>query len=125
MRGARLLTCLVMPALAAGAFAQADAPPPPDEVPMRAEDFPPAPPPPPAPTASAADLEPEVTIVQRAAETVSEYRVGGRLYMVRIQPAVGPAYYLIDNDGDGSLESRAGSLYNPDTIPTWVLFTWD
>ena len=34
-------------------------------------------------------------------DVISEYRVQGQLRMVRVQPARGPVYYLIDRNGDG------------------------
>ncbi len=71
-------------------------------------------------------LQPEVNIIQREDKTIEEYRVNGRLYKIKITPKVGPAYYLIDNDGDGSFETRrTGSQLEPDIlIPQWVLFRW-
>ncbi|MCC6202582.1 MAG: DUF2782 domain-containing protein [Gammaproteobacteria bacterium] len=83
-------------------------------------------PPPPPPTAGPAALpEPEITIVQREKETVREYRINNRLYMVKIEPAVGPAYFLVDQDGDGKLEARFGDVYNARIVPQWVLFSWN
>lgn len=92
-----------------------------DEAP-RLEDLP-EPPPPPPPVQSGEVLEPEITIIQRENETVEEYRINGNLYLVKVQPAVGPAYYLMDNDGDGRLESRSSQLSDY-VIPQWVLFSW-
>jgi len=37
-------------------------------------------------------------------DIVSEYRVGGRLAVVKITPARGPVYYLTDSDGDGRID---------------------
>lgn len=70
-------------------------------------------------------IEPDVTIVQRKDATVQEYRVNGRLYMVKIKPIIGPSYYLVDQDGDGRLEARVGNLANQNpVIPQWVIFSW-
>jgi len=92
------------------------------------------PPPPPLPeeeaiTKSSAPspeelLEPEVTIVDRTEGRVEEYRMEGHLYMVKIVPQVGPAYYLIDTDGDGNLETRRDALDPNISVPMWVLFQW-
>jgi len=68
-------------------------------------------------------LEPEVTIVESERDVAYEYRVNGRLYMVRIQPMIGPPYYLFDLDGDGQMDSRQDEPWN-NSIPQWVLFTW-
>ena len=68
-------------------------------------------PPPPPPLQSGEALEPEVTIIQRNDEKVYEYRVSGRVYMVKVVPVVGPAYYFLDQNGDGvvTTEDFAGS----------------
>lgn len=86
------------------------------------EDFEDAPPPP-EPVQSGEPLEPEVTIIQKDGETVEEYRVAGRLYMVKVTPSVGAPYYLMDQDGDGRLESRVDGLTDP-IVPQWVIFSW-
>ncbi|MSQ67705.1 MAG: DUF2782 domain-containing protein [Gammaproteobacteria bacterium] len=70
-------------------------------------------------------IEPDVTIIQRKDSTVEEYRLSGRLYMVKITPVAGPSYYLVDQDGDGRLEARVGNLANQNpVIPNWVIFSW-
>jgi len=69
------------------------------------------------------ELQPEVTIVHRGKETIEEYRVGGQLYMVKITPSNGIPYYLMDTDGDGSLETRRNDLENPSVVQ-WRIFTW-
>src|SRR5207342_1071753 len=43
-------------------------------------------------------------------DVVSEYRVGGQLRMVRVQPARGPVYYLIDRNGDGRMDATKGDV---------------
>jgi len=90
-----------------------------------------APTPPPMPAGDAEksideenSLEPQVTIVRRAESIVEEYRVNGQLYMVKVTPNVGPAYYLVDTDGDGSLETTRHSLDANHNIPQWILFSW-
>lgn len=69
------------------------------------------------------ELQPEVTIVRRGNETIEEYRVGGQLYMIKITPSNGIPYYLMDTDGDGSLETRRNDLENPSVVQ-WRIFTW-
>ncbi|HEY9101364.1 DUF2782 domain-containing protein [Chitinimonas sp.] len=79
------------------------------------------PPPPPLPAAAADDPseEPEVTIIQRDDATVTEYRVGGRLYLVKVKPKVGPEYFLSDDDGTGKLVRKDGQqVIRP---PMWVI----
>ena len=96
-------------------MAQGTLPPPPKLEPL------PEPPPLP-PGAVEPGLEPQVTIVQRAGETVEEYRIGGRLYMMKITPRDGVPYYLIDDSGDGRFLRRdPGDNLR---VPMWVLFSW-
>ena len=45
--------------------------------------------------------------------------------MIRVTPRGGlPPYYMVDNDGDGTLETRVNSPSNPPPTPRWVLFRW-
>jgi hypothetical protein len=84
----------------------------------------PAPPDLPDPLESGQPIEPEVTIIRRDQQVIEEYRVNGLLYMVKITPALGKPYYLIDRDGDGRLESRREGIYDDGLVPQWVLFSW-
>jgi hypothetical protein len=68
--------------------------------------------------------EPEVTIIQRKDATVEEYRLNGRLYMVKVVPAVGPPYYYLDRDGDGLLESKMNGRTSQPQVPQWVILSW-
>lgn len=69
-------------------------------------------------------IEPEVTIIRREDATIEEYRINGRRYMVKVTPVVGKPYYLVDKDGNGSLETRMSDIYNDIAVPQWVLFSW-
>ena len=68
-------------------------------------------------------VEPQVSIIDTGQERIYEYRVRGQLYMVKVQPQVGPPYYLLDTTGDGQLDTRKGRVWNS-RIPQWVLFSW-
>lgn len=68
-------------------------------------------------------VEPEVTILETDKGIVYEYRVRGQLYMVRIQPPVGPPYFLLDTNGDGQMDVQQDRVWN-NSIPQWVLFSW-
>lgn len=91
-------------------------------------------PPPPPPSAvdrsddladdAQSDLEPDVTIIQRKDATYEEYRLNGRLYMVKVVPFVGPPYYFIDRDGDGLMEARSYDQDAQPRVPQWVIFSW-
>ncbi len=82
------------------------------------------PPPPPPVVVNGEPIEPEVTIVQKKDAKVEEYRIHGKLFMVKITPIVGPAYYLRDNNGDGRMETRMNDLGGNIIVPQWVLFSW-
>ena len=69
-------------------------------------------------------LEPDVTIVQRKDATIEEYRMNGRLYMVKVVPIIGKPYYLMDRDGDGLMESKISDLYKDPIVPQWVILSW-
>lgn len=79
---------------------------------------------PPPPMTDEAVLEPDVTIRRRGEDTVEEYRLNGRLYMVKITPSIGPSYYLIDNDGNGLFDKHMSQVYEDFKVPQWVLFSW-
>lgn len=76
-------------------------------------------PPPPAMDADTSD-EPQVTIIKQTEQTVEEYRVGGKLYMIKIIPKTGKPYYLVDDQGDGKF-SRQESLDSGMRPPRWVI----
>jgi len=87
-------------------------------------------PPPPAknhqaPVAPAADSqpeplpEPEVTITTHGKERREEFRIGGRLYMIKVIPQKGPPYYLVDNEGQGNF--ARSDLRPTVSPPMWVL----
>lgn len=77
---------------------------------------------PPAPPAGMQDdsLEPQVTILKRGEEQVEEFRLNGRLYMLKVTPPHGVSYYLIDQRGDGQF-SRQEGLDSGVRVPQWVL----
>lgn len=84
----------------------------------------PAPPELPDPLKSGQALEPQVTIIRKDDAVIEEYRLDGKLYMTKVTPAAGPAYYLVDRDGDGQMESRMSEIYDDFVVPQWVLFSW-
>lgn len=90
------------------------------------ESFAPVPSPPPLPESvpeAESGLEPEVVIKKREDDVIEEYRINGQLYMVKITPSKGAPYYLIDSDGDGSLETHRGELGHPN-INVWPILRW-
>ena len=83
----------------------------------------PEPPPPPPGYELDPALEPQVTILKRGTDTVEEYRVAGKLYMVKVTPSHGVPYYMIDRLGDGRFvrDDTLGSNVRP---PMWVIFSF-
>lgn len=84
----------------------------------------PVPEPPPPPKGFELDpfLEPQVTVVIKpGGERVEEFRIGGKLYMMRVTPpGGGTPFYLIDQRGDGKFTRQESS----DTglrPPMWVI----
>jgi hypothetical protein len=96
----------------------ADAPPPP---PMPLPD---SSPPTPSGLGGEEELQPEVKITKRGEDIIYEYRVNNQLYMVKVVPRIGYPYYLVDQDGDGSLESRYSNLEPNLVAPRWILYRW-
>ena len=113
----RLFLILIALLCSSLAFAEEQAPPP---------GLAPAPEPPQIPEAvqSGETLEPEVTIIERKEETVREYRANGHLYMVKITPSKGAPYYMVDTDGDGTLDTRRTDIKYESSVPQWILFSW-
>ena len=70
-----------------------------------------------------AALEPDVNIIKAETETREEFRIKGKLYMVKVTPTVGKPYYLGDRQGDGNfIESDTiGPMTKP---PMWILNSW-
>ena len=81
----------------------------------------PEPPPPPPGQELNPKMEPEITIRQRGEEQVEEFRIGGKLYMMKITPKYGKPYYLVDDRGDGNF-SRMDHLDSGTRVPKWVIF---
>ena len=68
-------------------------------------------------------LEPQVTILKRGTDTVEEYRIGGKLYMVKVTPPHGRPYYMVDHKGDGTF-ARQDNYDSGLRPPMWVIFTF-
>lgn len=87
--------------------APADIPPPPSNLQTFSEDL----------------EEPQITIRKEERSTVEEYRIGGKLYMIKVTPEVGEPYYLVDNEGDGHFETRSPANSSV-KVPMWVIGTF-
>jgi len=74
---------------------------------------------------SGEEMEPDITIIRKGKDTIQEYRRGGRLYMIKVKPQVGPAYYMLDSNGDGRMDVRKNDLDKNIDVNQWLLFEWD
>ncbi len=82
--------------------------------------LPAVPPSPPEMAPFDAALEPEVTITRREGDTVEEHRINGKLYRIKVTPADGIPYWLIDRQGDGHFAQEG--IGAPDlSVPQWVI----
>lgn len=106
---ALLLLCIALPVVGA-------------DRPVNLQPIPDPPPPPPGFELDPA-LEPQVTILKRGTDTVEEYRVAGKLYMLKVTPASGRPYYLIDEKGDGKM-SRQETFDFGLRPPMWLIHSW-
>ncbi|MGH8083496.1 MAG: DUF2782 domain-containing protein [Lysobacter sp.] len=59
------------------------------------------------PTAALSNAEIRSRTVENG-DVIEEYRVAGQLRAVKITPARGPVYYLVDENGDGRLDTSKG-----------------
>jgi hypothetical protein len=84
----------------------------------------PEPPPPPKGYELDSKPEPEITVIRRGNETVEEYRMGGKLYMMKVTPAGGGRpYYLVDHTGDGKF-ARQESHDTGLRPPMWLIHSF-
>ena len=65
---------------------------------------------------------PQVTVVKRGDDTITEFRLRGKLYMVKVTLANGASYYMVDQTGNGFW------VRNDDirklAVPNWVITSW-
>lgn len=70
-------------------------------------------------------IEPTVTIREEEGQRIEEYRLNGRIYMVKVTPEDGIPYYYMDDDGDGRLElDTTKSALNPVQPVYWKVKEW-
>jgi hypothetical protein len=96
--------------LAAPAFAQEEAP-----IPEK------------IPSPPSEQTEPTVTIrTGENGDVVEEYRQGGEVYMVRVHPkGGGPAYTLLDSNGDGRLDKDDAEEAGGVSPVYYEIYSWD
>jgi Protein of unknown function (DUF2782) len=79
----------------------------------------------PPPVESGEEMEPDITIIRKGKKTIQEYRLGGRLYMVKVTPDIGPPYYFIDSDGDGKIDVRGSDMDKGSRVNMWKILEWN
>ena len=78
----------------------------------------------PPPTSIESDYigEPEVTIKKEGTKTLEEFRINGKLYMIKVNPKNMPSYYLY-KDMSGGDWVRYNTV-DPMIVPQWVILTF-
>ena len=66
----------------------------------------------------------EITIRRDDKQTITEYRINGRVQSIKVEPFVGPTYWLVDTTGDGFTDTRYSNYNPPFAIPGWVILRW-
>lgn len=66
----------------------------------------------------------DINIIKREDKVIETHSVNGIIYKVKVIPSSGPAYYLYDTDGDGSLETRSNRELSETTVQQWKIFQW-
>lgn len=90
-----------------------------DKKPADLQPVPDVPPPPPGINLDAGpDVEQRI-VIRPEGEAV-EYRVGGKLFMIKVTPKIGKPYFLVDHKGDGSFAKQEG-LDSGVRPPQWVI----
>ena len=116
-RSAAVLVTILAAAVACPVYAQsAERPKPPGTVPLEE-----VPPPPPISSIEPTEPEPQVSTRTEGDETIQEYRLNGKLYMMRVTPKHGHPYVLMDNKGDGTFVRQDNPLDQGVRVPQWVL----
>ena len=110
----RRLTLLLLAIFTAAALAQ------PQPRPPKLEPLPEPPPPPEIPGPD----EPSVRIPVQESDKVEEIREGGRVVMLKVTPAGGKPYYLLDTTGNGNW-MRRDSLDDGVRVPMYPIHTFD
>ncbi len=68
---------------------------------------------------------PTVVITEKENERIEEYSRNGRVYMIKITPIKGPAYWYLDENGDGQLELQPSDEGQGQVRPVyWKLKEW-
>jgi hypothetical protein len=70
---------------------------------------------------AAPNAEPDVTVRTEGDKTISEYRINGFLYAIKVTPSVGKPYFLVRADASQMwMRSDKPEML----VPAWELFSW-
>lgn len=65
--------------------------------------------------------EPLVIIRKRGEDKIEEYRIDGRIHVIKVTPRIGFPYYLYDDTGDASY-ANDGVLDDGIRVPMWKIY---
>ncbi len=80
-------------------------------------------PPPPPEVKENAEKEPKITTRKDGDTKIEEFRIRGTLYKMRVTPAKGPAYWMIDEKGDGKFVRVDGPELKVKPA-MWTILEW-
>lgn len=66
----------------------------------------------------------DINIIKQGDKIIETYSTNGVVYKVKITPSSGPAYYLYDTDGNGSLETISNKVMRETSVQQWKIFEW-
>lgn len=69
--------------------------------------------------------EGDIKIIRKGKKTIQEYSRGGRIYMIKVIPDIGPPYYFVDYDGDGNVDMRRGDRNLDSNVNMWTILEWE
>lgn len=65
--------------------------------------------------------ETDIVIREQGEKIITEYRMNGVTYAIKVKKGDAPAYYLVKADGDQFIHTDGSEIL----IPAWKIFEWD
>lgn len=66
----------------------------------------------------------DLLVRREGSNLIHEYRIGDRLVLMKVKPDNGPAYYISDPAGDGTLSDRPNDFEADPNIRKWKFGEW-
>lgn len=63
----------------------------------------------------------DVVIREKGGKVITEYRMNGVIYAIKVKKGEAPAYYLVKADGDQFIHTDGSEIL----VPSWKIFEWD